>query len=65
MFLLDTNVGIQYLRGKNVLIRQRLAACPTYEVRLCAVVLSELYLGVPRSARPALPGLLVEDWETP
>jgi predicted nucleic acid-binding protein len=29
MFLLDTNVCVQYLRGKNALIRQRLAACPT------------------------------------
>ena len=42
MFLLDTNVCVQYLRGKNVLVRQRLAACPAHEVRLCSVVLSEL-----------------------
>lgn len=53
MFLLDTNVCIQYLRGKNVLVRQRLAACPTQEVCLCSVVLSELYVGVLRSAQPA------------
>jgi tRNA(fMet)-specific endonuclease VapC len=53
MFLLDTNVCVQYLRGKNVLVRQRLAACPTHEVRLCSVVLSELYVGVLRSAQPA------------
>jgi tRNA(fMet)-specific endonuclease VapC len=53
MFLLDTNVCVQYLRGKNVLVRQRLAACPTHEVRLCSVVLSELYVGALRSAQPA------------
>jgi tRNA(fMet)-specific endonuclease VapC len=53
MFLLDTNVCVQYLRGKNVLVRQRLAACPAHEVRLCSVVLSELYVGVLRSAQPA------------
>ncbi len=53
MFLLDTNVCVQYLRGKNLLVRQRLAACPTHEVRLCSVVLSELYVGVLRSAQPA------------
>ncbi len=53
MFLLDTNVCVQYLRGKNVMVRQRLAACPTHEVRLCSVVLLELHLGVLRSARPA------------
>ena len=53
MVLLDTNVCIQYLRGKNLQVRRRLAACPTHEVRLCSVVLSELYVGVLRSAKPA------------
>jgi tRNA(fMet)-specific endonuclease VapC len=53
MFLLDTNTCVQYLRGKNVLVRQRLAACPAHEVRLCSVVLSELYVGSLRSAQPA------------
>jgi tRNA(fMet)-specific endonuclease VapC len=53
MFLLDTNVCVQYLRGKNVLVRRRLAACPPHEVCLCSVVLSELYMGVLRSAQPA------------
>lgn len=52
MFLLDTNVCVQYLRGKNTRVRQRLAATPTHEVCLCSVVLSELYLGVLRSADP-------------
>jgi tRNA(fMet)-specific endonuclease VapC len=46
MFLLDTNVCVQYLRGKNALVRQRLATCATHEVVLCSVVLSELYVGV-------------------
>ena len=31
MFPLDTNVCVEYLRGKNALIRQRLAACPREE----------------------------------
>lgn len=53
MFLLDTNTCVQYLRGKNVLVRQRLAACPPHEIRLCSVVLSELYVGALRSAQPA------------
>ena len=39
MFLLDTNVCVRYLRGKNARVRQRLAACPTQEIRLCSVVL--------------------------
>jgi tRNA(fMet)-specific endonuclease VapC len=53
MFLLDTNFCVQYLRGKNVLARQRLAARSTHEVRLCSVVLSELYVGALQSADPA------------
>jgi len=53
MFLLDTNVCVQYLRGKSVLVRQRLASRATHEVRLCSVVLSELYVGSLRSAEPA------------
>lgn len=53
MFLLDTNVCVQYLRGKNVLIRQQLSSHPTHETSLCSVVLAELYYGVLRSAKPA------------
>lgn len=52
MFLLDTNVCVQYLRGKNARVRQRLTSCPTHDVRLCSVVLSELYIGALRSADP-------------
>jgi tRNA(fMet)-specific endonuclease VapC len=53
MFLLDTNVCVQYLRGKNVLIRQRLSSCPSRDIFLCSVVLAELLLGAQRSANPA------------
>ena len=41
------------MRGKNLLVRQRLAACPTHEVCLCSVVLAELYVGALQSAQPA------------
>jgi tRNA(fMet)-specific endonuclease VapC len=52
MFLLDTNVCVQYLRGKNARVRQRLSSCPTQDVQLCSVVLSELYFGALRSTDP-------------
>lgn len=52
MFLLDTNVCVQFLRGKNLRIRQHLSSYPTHEVCLSSVVLSELYCGVLRSAKP-------------
>jgi tRNA(fMet)-specific endonuclease VapC len=52
MFLLDTNVCVQYLRGKNARVRQQLASHPVHEVHLCSVVLFELYCGVLQSADP-------------
>lgn len=52
MFLLDTNVCVQFLRGKNLPIRQHLSSSPAHEVCLCSVVLSELYCGALRSAKP-------------
>jgi len=53
IYLLDSNVCIQYLRGRNLLVRQRLSAKPVQDIRLCSVVKSELYLGALRSANPA------------
>src|SRR5438045_578570 len=53
IYLLDTNVCVQYLRGRNVLIRQRLTAKPLREIRLCSVVKAELLVGVLHSANPA------------
>jgi tRNA(fMet)-specific endonuclease VapC len=52
-YLLDSNVCIQYLRGRNLLVRQRLSAKPLQEIRLCSVAKAELYLGTLCSANPA------------
>ena len=38
MFLLDTNVWVSYLRGKNRLVRQRLAAKSVDEIAVASVV---------------------------
>ena len=65
MFLLDTNVCVQYLRGKNARVRQRLAACPTHDVQLCSVVLSELYIGALRSANPVKNRTEVDQFAAP
>ncbi|HWL08123.1 MAG TPA: type II toxin-antitoxin system VapC family toxin [Planctomicrobium sp.] len=48
-FLLDTNVWIAYLRGKNPLIRERIVTRTADEIVLCSVVLGELFHGVLRS----------------
>lgn len=51
-YLLDTNVCVQYLRGRNPSVLQRLRSTPTRDVRLCSVVKAELLLGALRSAQP-------------
>ena len=53
IYLLDSNLCIQYLRGKNLLVRQRSSAKTVREICLCSVVKAELYLGTWRSSNPA------------
>ena len=53
-YLLDTNVFVAYLRGRNTLLGQRYHAHPTAELRLCSVVLAELIRGTLRSHRPSV-----------
>lgn len=53
MYLPDTNVWAVYLRGKNSLVRQRLASKSANEMALGSVVLGELLYGTLRSANPA------------
>ncbi len=52
IFLLDTNVCINYLRGKNVLLKQRVDAHQPIDLGLCSVVLAELYYGAAMSNQP-------------
>ena len=52
-YLLDTNVCVQYLRGRNPAVQRRLERTSAQDVRVCSVVKAELYAGALRSARPA------------
>jgi tRNA(fMet)-specific endonuclease VapC len=49
VYLLDTNVCVEYLRRRNSAVVQRIAATPAGDVRLCSVVKAELYHGAHRS----------------
>jgi tRNA(fMet)-specific endonuclease VapC len=51
-YLLDTNVCVQYLRGRSASILSRLQNTPSDQIRLCSVVKAELFLGALRSAKP-------------
>ena len=52
IYLLDTNVCGQYLRGRNPHVLLRLRNTAAQDVRLCSVVLAGLRFGVLRSAKP-------------
>lgn len=49
---LDTDTCVNYLRGKNPRVRERLAACDPRTVRIPVIVKAELVLGALKSAAP-------------
>lgn len=53
IYLLDSNTCVEYLRNRNPLVVQRIQKEPTQNLRLCSVVLGELYCGAFRSPDPA------------
>jgi tRNA(fMet)-specific endonuclease VapC len=51
-YLLDTNVCIIYLKGRNLNLKQRLEAIPVKEIAVCSIVKAELCFGAIKSANP-------------
>jgi tRNA(fMet)-specific endonuclease VapC len=51
-YLLDTNVCIIYLKGKNSNLKQRFDALSIKEIAVCSVVKAELFYGAMKSANP-------------
>jgi len=60
-YLLDTNAWIEYLRGRNQALRIRVASVRPRDIRLCAVVVGELYHGAYRSSHKTADLSLVDD----
>ena len=52
IYLLNTNVCIIYLKGKNSHLKQKLENMPLSEIAVCSVVKGELFYGSLRSANP-------------
>jgi tRNA(fMet)-specific endonuclease VapC len=52
IYLLNTNVCIIYLKGKNSHLKQKLENMPLSEIAVCSVVKGELFYGLIRSADP-------------
>jgi tRNA(fMet)-specific endonuclease VapC len=54
IYLLDSNVWIGLLRGSSAVLSARYtAAAPSADIRVCSVIVAELWYGCARSARPA------------
>ncbi len=51
-YLLDTNVCIIYLKGRNLNLKQRLEVIPAQEIAVCSIVKAELCFGAMKSANP-------------
>ena len=51
-YMLDTNVCIDYLRGNNRGVVERVLECDSYEMCISSITLSELLFGINRSADP-------------
>jgi tRNA(fMet)-specific endonuclease VapC len=51
-YLLDSNVWIAVLRGKDMAIAARVRGTDPAEIRLCSIVKAELIYGAHRSATP-------------
>jgi tRNA(fMet)-specific endonuclease VapC len=51
-YLLDTNVCIVYLKGRNEHLKQKLEATSIQEIVVCSVVKAELCFGAMKSANP-------------
>lgn len=53
IYMLDTNVCIQFLRQRHAGVVQRVQSHQPSELRLCSIVVAELYYGSQRSAQAA------------
>ena len=51
-YLLDTNVCVTHLRGKNALVLQRFGLHPPTDLALCSIVVAELRYGAEGSTNP-------------
>lgn len=51
-YLLDTNLCIIYLKGKNLDLKQKLESVAIQEIAVCSIVKAELCFGAMKSANP-------------
>jgi tRNA(fMet)-specific endonuclease VapC len=60
-YLLDANVWVALLRRSSPLVAARFqAAAPSADLRICSVVVAELWYGCARSAKPVVNRIAVD-----
>ncbi|MBS0265098.1 MAG: type II toxin-antitoxin system VapC family toxin [Planctomycetes bacterium] len=64
-YLLDSNVWVALLRGKNRPVASRFRAAWIPNLRVCSVIVAELRYGCARSAKPAANRAAVDALLTP
>lgn len=64
-YMLDTNAGIVFIRGKNATLRGHVAAHPPDDLCVCSVVVGELRHGAKRSRNPVSEGAKVTAFLAP
>lgn len=52
IYLLDTNVCVQYLNGRSEAIRERIQHTDAEDIAVCSIVKAELFYGAQRSQHP-------------
>lgn len=52
IYLLDSNVCIQYLNGRSEAIRERIQQTDANDIAVCSIVKAELFYGAQRSQHP-------------
>ena len=53
IYLLDTNVWVQFLRQRHTRVAQRIQARQPTDLRVCSITAAELYFGCLKSSQPA------------
>src|ERR1700730_1293795 len=52
IYLLDTNVWVQFLRNRNALVVKRIQGHQPSDLRVCSITAAELYVGCLKSPNP-------------
>jgi tRNA(fMet)-specific endonuclease VapC len=62
VYLLDTNIASDAIKGQPPRVRERIIALPVHEIAICAVTQGELIYGLARRGNPTALSALVHEF---